>query len=201
MHINQKVISKMTQVVLMSFFVMMAASCDKPQRAVRATVKTQQNVIAPGPSSQADQQAAAMNVKYSIASIAVPVASTSASGYTVNVELQDPSNAYLPFTTRHENGTNLIDGYYNDSSRGLVVHIEARCSSDACSKYTLLVTTFKNNQAVYQTFGISYDKDCAFNVRNSTASFGQMYTNLSVAESANSNIVPTNDIETCPSNQ
>jgi hypothetical protein len=197
MHINQNVISKMTHAVLMSCFVMMATSCDKPQRAVRATVKTQQ-VISPGPSSQADQQAAAMNVKYSLATIAVPEQTNA--GYTVNVELQDPSNAFLPFTTRHENGTNLIDGVYNDTSRGLVVHIEARCSSNACDKYTILVTTFKNNVAVYQTFGLSYKDDCRFFVNNSTASFGNMYTNLSVAESATSSIVPKNDIDNCPVN-
>lgn len=198
MIISQKRISKITHVVFMSLFVMMAASCDKPQRAVRATVKSQQNIIAPGSTSQADSQASAMNVNYSIATIAVPVPTSA--GYTVNVELKDPSNQYLPFTTRHENGTNLIDGVYNDSRRGLVVHIEARCSSDNCTKYTLLVTTFKNNAAVFQTFAISYSEDCAFNVVKSTTSFGQMYRDISVAESANSGIAPRNDIDTCSAN-
>lgn len=193
MIINQKRISKITHVVFMSLFVMMAASCDKPQRAVRSTVKSQQNIIAPGSSSQAEQQATAMNVNYSISSISVPV--QTATGYTVNVELKNPSGEFLPFTTRHEGGNNLIDGVYNDTSRGLVVHIEARCSSDSCTKYTLLVTTFKNNTAVYQTFGLSYEADCSYYVKNSTASFGQMYTNLGVAESQNSGIAQTND---CP---
>ena len=198
MIISQNRISKMTQVVFMSFFMVMAASCDKPQRAVRATVKSQQNIIAPGPTSQADQQATAMNVNYSIATIAVP--NSTNSGYTVNVELKNPANEFLPITTCHENGTNLIDGVYNDSARGLVVHVEARCSSDQCTKYTLLVTVFKNNTAVYQNFAISFKEDCRFSIVKSTTSFGQMYRDIGVAESSNSGIAPLNDIDNCPAN-
>ena len=198
MIISQNRISKMTQVVFMSFFMVMAASCDKPQRAVRATVKTQQNIISPGPSSQAQQQAEAMNVNYSIATIEVP--STTTAGYTVKIELKNPAGEYLPITTRHENGNNLADGVYNDSGRGLVVHIESRCSNNQCNQYTLLVTVFKNNTAVYQSYANSYADDCRFSVVMSTASFGEMYRDIGVAESRNSNIKPVGDIDNCPKN-
>ena len=137
-----------------------------------------------------------MNVNYSIATIDEPAPSNT--GYTVNVELKTPANEFIKLTTRHENGSNNVQGTYNDSARGLVVYVDAHCSSDQCLKYTLLVTTVKNNQKVYQEFAVSYKNDCTYSVKRNSASYGQFYSGIDAAESDNSNITPLNDIQNCP---
>ncbi len=190
--------SKLTLLFCLSAFTVMTTSCDKQNRPVRPTTKTEQTVLSQDSSNQALQQAAALNANYTVATISLP--NKTDKGYTVDVELKNPSGGVLPLTTRHENGQNAIDGTYNDTTRGLQVYIQASCSSDQCSKYLLLATVYKNNQPIYQTLAISYKDDCKFSVVMNSTSFGSFYQNLSAAESASQNVRPVNDGDKCTQN-
>ena len=181
-------------IFLNSLILVLAASCSKAPTGVKAQVKTQQTAITPG-STAATQQAASVNANYKIASIALPVSTDT--GYSVDVQLQTPGGDYLPFTTRHENGNNLAQGTYSDDQRGLQVSIQASCTSQSCDKYLLLVTVYKNNQSVFQTFAISYSSDCQFYTAASSLSVGNFYSSAAAAESALPQVTPQNNIATC----
>lgn len=179
-----------------TMILVLASSCSKAPSGVRAKVKDQQNTISPAQTSQATQQAASLNANYTIATISWPQSEDS--GYAVDVELQMPGTGeYLPITTRHNVNSQFSQGTYNDSRNNTQVLIQASCSTDSCSKYILLVTVYKNNQAVFQTFAISYANDCKFNVVASSSNVGSYYSSLSVAENAHMNIGPQNDINQC----
>lgn len=178
-----------------SLLLVMAASCSKAPTGVRAKVKDQQNVIAPVQTSQATQQAASQNANYTIATISEPEIGTD---YAVNVELQMPGTGeYLPITTRHSLNSQFSQGTYNDTRNNVQVLIQSSCSTDSCSKYILLVTVYRNSQALFQTFAISYANDCKFNVVASSSTVGSFYSSLNVAENAHMNIGPRNDLGQC----
>lgn len=177
-----------------TILLLMAASCSKAPTGVRAKVKDQQNTIAPAQTSQATQQAASQNANYTIATISEPEIGTD---YAVNVELQMPSGEYLPVTTRHSINSQFSQGTYNDTRNNVQVLIQSSCSTDNCSKYILLVTVYRNSQALFQTFAISYANDCRFNVVASSGTVGTFYSSLNVAENAHMNIGPRNDLGQC----
>lgn len=179
-------------VFLPLFFVMVFSSCSKKQSSTRAAVKTQQTQLNPAQTSSADQQAASVQANYKIASISVP--ESTGSGFLVYVELTSPNGSPLSLTTRHENGVLDSDGVYTDSQRGLQVYVLSRCSQDDCSKYTILVTTYKSNQALYQDAAVSYKHDCKFNRVSASYSIGSFIYNLNDAE-YKFNVTPMND---CP---
>ena len=191
---------EMKSLVKILVLVMALASlgaCSKPQRGTRAQTKTP-NSLNPASSSQATQQAAALNANFTLATISLPT--DTGSGQTVNVELQIPSGQILPLTTRHENGNLVSDGVYTDAQSGSQLRIQSSCSRDNCSKYLILVTVFKSNQAVYQTFGISYREDCTFSVVSASSSVGSFFRDIYAAENQYSNIGPMNDIDSCTVN-
>lgn len=179
-----------------TMILVLAASCSKAPSGVRAKVKDQQNTIAPVQTSQATQQAAAVNANYTIATVSWPREENGS--YAVDVELQMPGTGeYLPITTRHNYNSQFSQGTYNDASNNVQVLIQASCSTDACSKYILLVTVYRNSQALFQTFAISYATSCRFNVVSSSGNVGSFYSSLNVAENAHMNVGSENDINTC----
>ena len=171
------------------------SSCAKQPKGVRAQVKTNTNDMSPSTTNQATQQAAAVNANYTISTLSLPEATQT--GHVVNVELQMPNGSILPLTTRHENGNNFSEGVYNDTQLGNQVHIQANCSAGDCSKYLLLVTVYKSNQSVFQTFAISFKNDCKFNIASSSYATGSFFRDLTSAENRYMNIAPVNDIDSC----
>lgn len=178
--------------VTLSLFV---TSCAPKKQGVRATVKTAQTSLNPGGSAVADQQATALNAIYKINSISLPSATDY--GVVINSDLLTPSNQYLPISTSHENGVLDSQGIFNDSSRGLQVYVNARCSDAECTKYLLLVTAVRNNQAVYQSGAVSYKEDCQFWSISNTSSTGQMYNSMDAFSSATSGVPPMGDSTSC----
>lgn len=176
-------------------FLVFAASCSKAPTGARAQVKNKQNTINPTTTQQAVAQASASDSNYTVATVSYPFETDN--GYEVDVELQTPSGEYLPITTKHPLNSNLSQGTYNDTQRGLTVSLQATCSDSKCSKYLLLVTVVKNNQSLFQTFVISYDSDCRFWSGSASSTSGRMFSSLAEAASANTQIQPTNDIATC----
>ncbi len=128
-------------------------SCAPKKQGVRAQVKTAATPLNPGTSAVADQQAASQNAIYKISSISLP--EINGSGVVINSDLLTPSGQYLPISTSHDIGQLDSQGVFTDSSRGLQVYVNARCSDSDCTKYLLLVTVVRNNQAVYQSGAIS----------------------------------------------
>jgi hypothetical protein len=170
---------KTVKLILLSAVIIAGfSSCSKKANGVRASVKSEQTNLNPSVSSQADQQAAAMNATYKIATISVPDESTN----SVNVELLNPSGQILPLTTTHANGKLISEGTYNDTQRGLQVVVQASCSADACYKYMIMVTVVRNNQALYQSIGISYKNDCKFNAVSASANVGVFLRTLQEVE-------------------
>lgn len=184
------------KIVAINLLIVLAvSSCAKQPKGVRAQVKTVPNDMSPSTTNQATQQAAALNANYTIATLSLPEATQS--GHVVNVELQMPNGSILPLTTRHESGNNYSEGIYNDTQLGNQVHIQANCSAGDCSKYLLLVTVYKNNQSVFQTFAISYSNDCKFNIASTGYATGTFFRDLTSAETRYMNMGPVNDIATC----
>jgi hypothetical protein len=175
--------------------VLAVSSCAKQPKGVRAQVKTTPNDMSPNTTNQATQQAAALNANYTIATLSLP--EPTQTGHIVNVELQMPNGSILPLTTRHENGNNYSEGVYNDTQLGNQVHIQASCSAGDCSKYLLLVTVYRSNQSVFQTFAISYSNDCKFNIASTSYATGTFFRDLTAAENRYMNIGPVNDMATC----
>lgn len=180
------------------FFVAIVAlhclsACSKKPTGIRAQVKTEADNLNPSVSAAADQQATALNADYSIYSISVP--QQTSAGHIVELELRNPGGQFLPVITRHENGKLDSEGRYVDSQRGLEVWVQARCSSDNCAKYILLVTVVKNNQSVYQSLALSYKDDCKFNKVTSSGTIGTFYPSLNAAASSSqiAGIMPKND--------
>jgi hypothetical protein len=170
-------------------------SCAPKKSGVRASVKSTQTNLNPAVSSVAEQQATAQNAIYKISSISIPTDTDA--GVTVSSELLNPSNQYLPITTSHENGAMNSQGVFNDSARGLQVHVDARCSADGCYKYQLLVTVVRNNQAVFQSAAISFKNDCSFKSISVGSNAGQMFRSMDEFESKYSNVAPAEDIDSC----
>lgn len=156
-------------------------ACSKKPSGIRAEVKNQRNDLNASASAQAEAQAANQNANYTILTLSIPT--QTASGHTVNVELQTPDGKILPLTTHHENGYLDSQGNYTDSARGLMVNVQARCSSDNCYKYTLMVTAVRNNQMVFQSVALSYKDDCKFYSVSSSANVGSFYTSIGDADS------------------
>lgn len=193
---NQITLINLVKLILVNTLIILSlASCSKAPKGVRAQVKNQQNMLNPTTSTQATQQAAAASVNYTISTISFP--NQTDTGYSVDVEIQMPTGELLPLTTRHESNNNFSQGVYNDARSGLQVDIQASCSYDSCSKYLLLVTVYRNNQAQFQTFAISYSNDCKFNVASTTAYTGGFYNSLTMAENDHLNVGPLNDINSC----
>lgn len=169
------------------------SACSKKPTGIRAQVKTESDSLNPSVSAAADQQASALNADYSIYSISTP--QQTSSGNIVELELRNPGGQFLPVITRHENGKLDSEGRYVDSQRGLEVWVQARCSSDNCTKYILLVTVVKNNQSVYQSLALSYKDDCKFTKVTSSGTIGTFYASLDAAASSAqiSGIAPKND--------
>ena len=191
---NTKKIGRILLIQILFFAAL--SSCSKAPSGVRAQAKTQQNNLTPAASSQANQQAAAFNANYNIASVSVP--RIEGAGVAVDLELTNPSGEFLPVTTYHEANNADSYGIYNDTQRGVQVRLDARCSNTSdCSKYILLVTVIKNNQMIYQTFAVSYKDDCKFSVASASANSGNFFRDLNSADSAFT-INPANDIDTCP---
>ncbi len=186
-------LKQITLVLFLSAFIFSCAP--KKSSGVRAQVKSSQTNLNPAVSSAAEQQATLQNAVYKINTVSLP--NLTGAGFTVNSELIDPSNQYLPVTTSHENGALDSQGVFTDSTRGLQVYVNARCSSDECFKYLLLVTVVRNNQAIFQTGAISYKNDCRFKSVSMGTNVGQMFQNMNDFESRYSNVMPDNDSESC----
>lgn len=172
-----------------------AFSCAPKKSGVRADVKTASTTLNPGTAAIAEQQAQAQNAMYKISSISLPHQSDI--GATVDSELLNPSNQYLPVTTAHENGQMDSQGIFNDTQRGLQVHVQARCTDSVCTKYILLVTVVRNNQALFQSAAISFKDDCSFYTSSVSSGTGQMYQSLDGFASAYSSVQPRNDGDSC----
>lgn len=172
-----------------------AFSCAPKKQGVRTQVKTAATPLNSGTSAVADQQATAQNAIYKISTISVPESTDT--GVVVNSDLLTPNSQYLPISTSHENGLLDSQGVFNDSARGLQVHVQARCSDSECTKYLLLVTVVRNNQAVYQSGAISYKDDCSFYYVSNTTTSGQMHQSLDSFSSAYANVQPTGDSTSC----
>lgn len=182
-------------VILFLFSGLVFSSCAKKPSGVRATIKTQQTNLNPSVSAQADMQGASASADYKISTIAIPTQTSD--GFVVDVELLNPSGQVLPLSTHHENGNSDSEGVYTDSQRGLQVHILARCSAqDNCSKYTIIVTTLRNNQEIYQAAAISFKDDCKFNAVSSSFNVGQFLQSLNELNNKY-NIAPTGDGDSC----
>ena len=158
-------------------------------------MKSGQNSLNPGNSGIADQQAAAQNAIYKIQTISLP--DLTDSGATISSELLTPSNQYLPVTTTHGNGTLDSQGVFNDTSRGLQVHVNARCSDTECYKYLLMVTVVRNNQAIYQSAAISFKDDCNFYSISNTSSTGSMFQSMDAFSSRYASVQPMGDSTSC----
>lgn len=170
--------------VLATAVLLSMSSCSKKPSGIRAEVKTQKNDLNASTSAQAEAQAASLNANYTVLTVSVP--SQTAAGHTVNVELQTPDGKVLPVTTQHENGYLDSQGNYTDSSRGLLVNVQARCSSDNCYKYIVMVTALRNNQMVFQSVALSYKDDCKFYSVSSSANAGSFYRSITEAD----NMIP-----------
>lgn len=193
---NSSYAKSLTSIILMATLSLTAlSSCSQKSKGVRSQVKSTNTNLNPAVSSQADQQAAAQNANYKIYSVSLP--NQTGTGYSVDVQLTDPSNQYLPLTTNHDGGNLDSQGIYTDSARGVQVYVQARCSSDECYKYTLLVTVVRNNQSLFQSAAISFKNDCQFNAISVGANSGQMFRSLDELESRYSNLQPRNDADSC----
>lgn len=174
---------------------LVAFSCAPKKQGVRAKVKTTGTAINAGTTAFADQQATAQNAIYKISTISLP--ELIGGGITVNSDLLNPSNQYLPISTTHQNGQMDSQGVFNDTARGLQVHVHARCSDSECTKYLLMVTVVRNNQPVYQSGAISYKDDCSFYYVSNTTGTGQMHQSLDSFSSAYAHVPPTGDSTSC----
>lgn len=190
---NKKIIKH----IFLMTICLVAFSCAKKPQGVRSQVKTQQNNLSPQQSAQATQQAAALSADYTFVTLSLPKQSENSNGYTVDLELQMPGGQILPITTKHENGNLFSEGVYNDSARGNLVHIQANCSANNCEKYTALVTVYKNNNPVFESFAISFANDCHFNVVSTSYSNGNFFQYINRAENSYLQVAPVNDIATC----
>jgi hypothetical protein len=183
--------------LLVLSFCLIAFSCAKKPQGVRAQVKTQQNNLSPQQSAQATQQAAAISADYTFLTLSLPKQIEDSNGFSIDLELQIPGGKILPITTKHENGNLFSEGVYNDTERNNLVHIQANCSSNNCEKYTVLVTVYKNNNPVFETFAVSFANDCRFNVVSTSYSNGNFFKYINQAENSYMNVAPLNDISTC----
>jgi hypothetical protein len=188
-------LKRSTQWLILLSLSLVAFSCAPKKQGVRAQAKTTGTPLNPGTSAVADQQAVAQNAIYKISSISFPEASDF--GVVVNSELLTPNNQYLPISTSHENGQLDSQGIFNDTSRGLQVYVNARCSDSECTKYLLLVTVVRNNQAVYQSGAISFKDDCNFYYVSNTSTTGSMHQSMDSFSSAFAGVRPSGDTTSC----
>jgi hypothetical protein len=188
-------VKRSTQWLVLLSLSLVAFSCAPKKQGVRAQVKTTGTPLSPGTSAVADQQATAQNAIYKISSISLP--ESTGAGVVVNSDLLTPNNQYLPISTAHEKGQLDSQGIFNDTSRGLQVYVNARCSDSECTKYLLLVTVVRNNQAVYQSGAISYKDDCNFYYVSNTSTTGQMHQSMDSFSSTFANVQPSGDSTSC----
>lgn len=192
---TSKLMKRSARYIIILSLGLAAFSCAPKKQGVRAQVKTSATPLNPGTTAVADQQATAQNAIYKISSISQP--EVAGSSVVVNSDLLNPSNQYLPISTSHENGRMDSQGVFNDSGRGLQVYVNARCSDADCTKYLLLVTVVRNNQAVYQSGAISYKDDCNFYYVSNTSSTGQMHQSMDSFSSAYAHVGPSGDSTSC----
>ena len=147
---------------------MTSFSCAKKAAGVRQK-KTESVNMNQMVSTQSEQLAMNQTLLYKIATISQPEQTDS--GVIVESDILTPANQYLPITTRHENGNLYSQGVYQDASKGAQVKIESRCTADDCSKYTMLVSVYRNNAVVFQNAAVSYKDDCKFYTVSTTNSF------------------------------
>ena len=135
-------------------------SCAKKQETVRAVKKTESIGMNPVVTAQSQAQVSTKNFSYNIVSVNRPT--TSATGFTIDAEIQTPDNQFMPITTTHDQSGTMSQGSFQDSARGAVVVVQAQCLGDGCLKYLLLVSVTKNNIMVYQSAAISFKDDLKF---------------------------------------
>ena len=145
------------------FFIVVCAfsfSCAKKPSGVRAEKKIDSVNMNPAVSTQSEQQAQAQSLNYKIATLSVP--KVVGTGFSIDSDLQNPDQQYLPITTSHEASNLYSEGSFNDSARGAKVYVQAQCFGQDCYKYLMMVTVVKNNQTVFQTAALSFKDDCKF---------------------------------------
>ncbi len=173
---SQSNIGKIASTVALITLSLYAFSCAPKAAGVRAQVKTGQTNMDPAISTVSQQQAMNQGVNYQIRSISLP--NDVAGGQIINVELVTPGNQYLPLTTQHIDGALETQGNYTDSARGLTLNVQARCSTDACGRYDLLLTVTKGGVRVFQTGAVSYKQDCKFFAVSIGSNVSQLFANL-----------------------
>lgn len=194
---NFHLLKSISLIVSLPLVMMFLFSCTPKKASVRAQVKNQQTNLNPTGSAQAEQQGQSLNAVYKVMTVSLPQITDNL--ITVDSAIQNPSNSYIPVTTKHSNGQLDAQGEYQDSARGLTVYFNSRCSDTVCSKYLLLVTAVRNNQKVFQSGVISFKDDCKFySVSNSTNTSGQMFNSIADFETQYGNILPMNDGGNCP---
>lgn len=155
-----KKFKNLTKWFALSAYVVVVAvsfSCAKKPDTVRASRKNESINMNPAVSTQSEAQA---SIIYKI--VAVDVPKSTSSGFSVDTDIQTPDNQFLPLTTTHDSSGSLSQGTFQDTARGAVVRVQAKCSGDGCMKYLLLVTVTKNNVALFQSAAISYKNDKKF---------------------------------------
>jgi hypothetical protein len=187
--------NNVSKIAMLGLFFFVALSCAPKKQGVRGQIKTGQTSLNPGNSAIAEQQAQAQNAMYKINTISYPTPSDY--GVSIDSELLTPSSDYLPITTNHQSSQMDSQGTFSDSSRGLQVLVNSRCSDMDCTKYMLLVTVTRNNQAVFQSGAISYKDDCNFYSISNTADTGGMFQSLDAFASRWGSTPPMGDSTSC----
>lgn len=191
---QNKTISSLRWILLFGLSVL-AFACAPKKQGVRASVKTGSTSLNPNSAAIAEQQAAAQNAIYKISTVSLP--SATSYGVVVNSDLLNPSSQYLPISTTHSSGAMYTEGIFNDTSRNLQVHVNATCSDMDCTRYMLLVTTVRNNQAIFQSGAISYKDDCNFYSYSASNQAGQMFQSMDAFVSRYASLQPIGDSTSC----
>lgn len=184
--------NRILPLLALSLFCLSTFSCAKKASGVRGSVKKTESISMNQPvSTQAEQQAAAQNSLYKIATISTPAPTDN--GVSVDFEILTPLNQYLPVTTKFENGNLNSSGTYQDPTRGNQVRMDSRCSADGCSKYLLLVQVIRNGATIFQTAAVSYKTDCSFYTISVTNSFSTIDALDSYVQRNSAFSAPRND--------
>lgn len=162
------------------FLVAISFSCAKKPETVRAIKKTEAIGMNPAVTAQSQAQISTKNFNYNIVSVSRP--QVSATGFTIDAEIQTPDNQFMPITTTHDSTGAMSQGSFQDTVRGSVVVVQAQCLGEGCLKYLVLVSVTKNNQMMYQSAAISYKDDLRFYfaaIAQGQGTFFQTLTDLS----------------------
>ncbi len=155
-----KKLKHLSRWLALSGYVVMVAisfSCAKKPDTVRASRKNESINMNPAVSTQSEAQA---SIIYKIVAVSRP--NSTSTGFSVDTDIQTPDNQFLPLTTTHDSSGSLSQGTFQDTARGAVVRVQAKCAGDGCMKYLLLVTVTKNNVALFQSAAVSYKDDLKF---------------------------------------